>query len=221
MYEPNRLLSSLQSRLVNQGDNRPPKRTRRGSASNTQQLATTRNHKPVAIRGDIRIRAPNAVEATNARFRITVIRTAALIALKAKICAREVLRHDILLPPGGVVDIRKPATGPQPPGRDLGVFPRGAVRRQICRAHGEDIRTCREELRVENVVVRPHTASRISVGPEARDPGVPRCNHDRGPLEAKFHDLGALALLVGCRKLGLGAAVGDADYVRRPVYSAV
>ncbi|KAK5634198.1 hypothetical protein RRF57_009912 [Xylaria bambusicola] len=201
MNESDRLLPSLKSRLINQRDDRAPKRARSRGASNTKQLTTTRDNETIAISRDIRIRASDAIKAANTVLCIAIILAAPFISLEAKVRARQVLRDGISLPLWRIVDIRESAAGAEARGCDFLVLPGGFIRRQIRGPYGEDIRTRREELRVEHVVVGAHASARIGVGREPRYARVAGGDHDGGSLEAEFHDLGALPLLVGCRQL--------------------
>lgn len=221
MDKSNRLLPRLKPLLINQRNNRPPKRTRSRGAPNTKQIATARDNEAVPVSRDVRVRAPDSIEAANTRLRGAIIRASPFVPDEREIGASDVVRDDVGLPLGGVVDVGEAAAGVEPVGRDLGVLPRRAVRRQIRRPDGQDVRARREELRVEHVVPRAHAPRGVRVGREPGHPVVARGDHDRRPLQAELHDLGALPLLVGRRELRLRAAVRDADHVRRRVQAAV
>ncbi len=221
MDKPDRRFPGLEPRLVEQSDNGPPERTRRRGAADAEQIAAARDDEVVPVRGDVGVRAPDLVEPAQTGLRVAVVRPAPFVPLEAEVRARQVPLHGIPLPLRHVVDVGEPPAGPEPRSGDLLVLARRPVRGQVRRAYGQDVRARREELRVEHVVVRPHAPGRVRVGGEARDARVARGDHDRGALEPQLHDLGALPLLVRRRQLGLGAAVRDADHVRRLVDAAV
>jgi hypothetical protein len=160
---------------------------------------------------DIRISSASTVIDTSIGANVLII--GALVRFVRRWRIRQIPIDSSTLVAGDGVDVGKTSSTAESSDGNFRVHPYAAARWEIGGTDSGDIWACGWEVRVENLTAAKTAICISTVTSSASYTGVPGCEDNRYTLHAKLHEFIALALLIGRRKIGFGAAVGDGNHI--------